>query len=124
MTTFLRTPWLNAPLPRSGKVAPMLPVLTDMTWLNERRLRDYPRIFVAIFVVAGLLWIAMSDGVVDVKGKPQGYAILPFYSASEVVCAAGAAVSDLIARLATREAMPPGIARAYTLANTTHITPH
>ena len=89
-------------------------VLTDMAWLNERRLRDYPRIFVAIFVVAGIVWIAMSDGVVDVKGKPLGYDFITFYSASEVARDAGApAVYDLRAMWAAQLAIAPGTAQPY-----------
>lgn len=92
----------------------MLNVLSDMTWLNERRLRDYPRIFVAIFVTAGFVWIAMSDGIVDVKGKPLGYDFITFYSASTVLRDAGAAaVYDLGAMRAAQLAIAPGTAQPY-----------
>lgn len=92
----------------------MLSGLTEMTWLNERRLRDYPRIFVAIFAVAGIAWIAMSDGMVDVKGKPLGYDFITFYSAAEVAREQGAsAVYDLRAMWAAQRAVAPGIAQPY-----------
>jgi hypothetical protein len=92
----------------------MLSVLTDMTWLNERRLRAYPRIFVAVFALCGLLWVALSDGVVDVKGKPLGYDFITFYSAAEVA-QDGAAVAtyDLAAMRAAQLAIAPGTEQPY-----------
>jgi hypothetical protein len=92
----------------------MLTVLTDMTWLNERRLRDYPRIFVAIFAIAGIVWIALSDGVVDAKGKPLGYDFITFYSAAEVARDHGApAAYDLGAMRAAQLAIAPGTEQPY-----------
>lgn len=82
---------------------------TDLAWLNERRLRDYPRIFLAIFTVAGLFWLAMSDGMVDTKGKPLGYDFITFYSAA-VVAQDGPpeAVYDLEAMRAAQLEIAPG----------------
>lgn len=92
----------------------MLSVLTDMAWLTERRLRDYPRIFVAVFAIAGAVWLALSDGVVDVKGKPLGYDFITFYSAAEVARQDGAAaVFDLGAMRAAQLAIAPGTAQPY-----------
>lgn len=92
----------------------MLTALTDMDWLNARRLRDYPRIFVAIFALCGLAWIALSDGVVDVKGKPLGYDFITFYSASELARESGApAIYDLEAMRAAQLAIAPGTAQPY-----------
>src|SRR3546814_20926417 len=96
---------------------PTISTLTDTlpyTALFPPLLRDYPRIFAAIFVVAGVVWIAMSDGVVDVKGKPLGYDFITFYSASEVARDAGApAVYDLRAMAAAQLAIAPGTAQPY-----------
>ena len=84
-------------------------MLTEMTWLNQRRLRDYPRIFLAIFLVAGVLWVAMGDGAVDSKGKPLGYDFITFYSAAEVARAGPpAAVYDLEVMRADQQRIAPG----------------
>jgi hypothetical protein len=92
----------------------MLSLLTDMTWLNERRLRAYPRIFVAVFALCGLVWVALSDGVVDVKGKPLGYDFITFYSAAEVARDDGAADAyDLAAMRAAQLAIAPGTEQPY-----------
>lgn len=92
----------------------MLPVLTDMAWLNERRLRDYPRIFVAIFGLCGLVWVALSDGVVDIKGKPLGYDFITFYSAAEVAREGDAADAyDLALLRAEQLQIAPGTEQPY-----------
>jgi hypothetical protein len=92
----------------------MLSVLTEMAWLNERRLRAYPRIFVAVFALCGLVWVALSDGVVDVKGKPLGYDFITFYSAADVAQSDGAAdVYDLAAMRAAQLAIAPGTEQPY-----------
>lgn len=88
-------------------------VSTDLPWLNERRLRDYPRIFVAIFALAGLAWLAMSDGVVDIKGKPLGYDFITFYSAAELGAQDPTAVFDLAAMRAAQLAIAPGTEQPY-----------
>lgn len=87
--------------------------MTDMAWLNERRLRDYPRIFVAVFALAAALWIGMSDGVVDLKGKPLGYDFITFYSAAQVARDEPTAVYDLAAMRAAQLAIAPGTLQPY-----------
>jgi hypothetical protein len=56
-------------------------------WLNAERLRVYPRIFVAVYVVAvvgyGLL---LHDGL-DFRGQPLGTDFVTFYAASRLVLA-------------------------------------
>lgn len=51
-------------------------------WLNQRRLRVYPRIVIAVFILMGLaLWLTSTEGL-DLRGKPLGYDFITFWSAS------------------------------------------
>ncbi len=53
-------------------------------WLNRERLSIYPRIFLALFLVLGLVWVLMSKNMVDLKGKPLGYDFITLWAASHL----------------------------------------
>ena len=53
-------------------------------WLNRKRLTVYPRIFLTVFLVAGIAWVLLSKNMVDLKGKPLGYDFITFWAASHV----------------------------------------
>lgn len=68
----------------------------DGHWLTAARLSVYPRIFLAVFILAGAGWLLMSDGMLDPKGKPVGYDFITFWAASKLTLAGEpAAVFDL-----------------------------
>lgn len=51
-------------------------------WLNRRRLRAYPWLFLLAFAVIAGYWAATSDQGLDTRGKPLGYDFVSFWSAS------------------------------------------
>lgn len=55
-------------------------------WLNRERLTLYPRIILALFlvIVFGLVWVLMSNDMVDPKGQPLGYDFITFWAASQI----------------------------------------
>jgi hypothetical protein len=64
-----------------GKQEPV-PVSDGAHWLTEERLRVYPRIFLAIFVIAAAGWVLNSHDLIDPQGKPLGYDFMAYWSAS------------------------------------------
>src|SRR5690554_6923410 len=50
-------------------------------WLTLARLRGYAIIFLAIYVVAAMLWVVMADGLIDRNGKPLGTDFSNVYAA-------------------------------------------
>lgn len=50
-------------------------------WLTLARLRGYAVIFLAIYVAAAVLWIAVADGLIDRNGKPLGTDFSNVYAA-------------------------------------------
>lgn len=50
-------------------------------WLTLARLRGYAIIFLAIYVLAAVLWVAMADGLIDRNGKPLGTDFSNVYAA-------------------------------------------
>lgn len=77
-------------------------------WLTAERLRVYPRIFLAVFIVAGVGWLAMTDGLLDPKGKPVGYDFITFWAASNLTLDGEPAAAFDLARIyeAERIALP------------------
>ena len=57
---------------------------SDKHWLNRERLTVYPRIFLALFLILGLMWVLMSKNMLDIKGKPLGYDFMTFWAASHL----------------------------------------
>jgi len=51
-------------------------------WLNKRRLRAYPWLFLAAFAMIAGYWMVQSQAGLDVEGKPVGYDFVSFWSAS------------------------------------------
>ncbi len=56
-------------------------------WLTLERLRGYAVIFLAIYVTAAVLWIALADGLIDRNGKPLGSDFSNVYAAGTLVLA-------------------------------------
>ncbi len=50
-------------------------------WLSIERISVYPRIMLAIIASAMLAWIALSDGLIDLNGKPIGTDFSNVYAA-------------------------------------------
>jgi hypothetical protein len=53
----------------------------ELDWLNERRVRAYPRIVVALYVLLIAVWLAPSEGLVDRMNKPIGTDFVAFWTA-------------------------------------------
>lgn len=51
-------------------------------WLSRDRLTVYPRIFVAVYLVAAIVWVLLAVDLIDPKGKPLGYDFITFWAAS------------------------------------------
>lgn len=77
-------------------------------WLTVARLTVYPRIFLVVFVIAGVGWLAMTDGLLDPKGKPVGYDFITFWAASHLTLGGDPAAAFDLARIygAERVAVP------------------
>jgi alpha-1,2-mannosyltransferase len=60
-------------------------VLRSGEWLNADRIKSYPIIFLAIFILASIYWVANSTGYLDPTGKPLGTDFLNQYAASKLV---------------------------------------
>ena len=57
----------------------------DLDWLNERRVRAYPRIVIALYVLLIAVWLSPSEGLVDRTGKPIGTDFVAFWTAGALV---------------------------------------
>lgn len=62
----------------------MLGILRSGDWLTTERLSVYPRILLVFSLLAVLVWIAMSDGLVDRNGRPIGTDFSNVYAAGEL----------------------------------------
>ncbi|MBM3487054.1 MAG: DUF2029 domain-containing protein [Alphaproteobacteria bacterium] len=51
-------------------------------WLDGARIRAYAIIAIAVYVVTAVAWVAMSQDLVDPRGKPLGYDFITFWAAS------------------------------------------
>lgn len=56
----------------------------DLDWLDERRVRAYPRIIVAIYALLIVVWLSPSEGLIDRTGKPIGTKFVAFWTAGEL----------------------------------------
>ncbi|MGB0126159.1 MAG: glycosyltransferase family 87 protein [Rhodocyclaceae bacterium] len=56
-------------------------------WLNRERFVAYPRIVLALFVIIGGAWVALSKDLVDPVGKPLGYDFIAYWAASHLALA-------------------------------------
>jgi hypothetical protein len=53
-------------------------------WLNRKRLTVYPRMCLTIFVAASVVWVMLSNHMVDRKGRPLGVDFIIYWSASHI----------------------------------------
>jgi hypothetical protein len=56
-------------------------------WLTLARLRGYAVIFLTIYALAAVLWIALADGLIDRNGKPLGTDFSNVYAAGTLALA-------------------------------------
>ena len=77
-------------------------------WLNQRRLRAYPWLFLVAFAMIAGYWVVQSNIGLDVRGKPLGYDFVSFWSASTLALEGEAAASYQPERIleAGRRAIP------------------
>jgi alpha-1,2-mannosyltransferase len=54
-------------------------------WLTAERARGYSLILLAVYAIAMVGWIALSDGLIDRNGKPLGTDFSSFYAAGSLV---------------------------------------
>jgi predicted heme/steroid binding protein len=62
----------------------MLSALRLGDWLTAERLRVIPRILLALSALAVTVWVGVSDGMVDPRGKPLGTDFSKVYAAGEL----------------------------------------
>ncbi len=75
-----------------------------MAVLDRERLTNYPRIFVALYVLIGGWWLFTGPGLLDRAGTPVGGDFVTFHAASELLREQGpAALFDLSALHAVEE---------------------
>ena len=61
--------------------------LVRASWLDEGRITGYAWIFLGLYVVATIAWIALSPGWVDPNGKPIGTDFMTVWSAGKLALA-------------------------------------
>ena len=54
----------------------------DTHWLNEKRLRVYPRVLLVVVGLTCVFWMLSSKNLVDPKGNPFGNDFITFWAAS------------------------------------------
>lgn len=62
----------------------MIDALRGGTWLTAERIRAMPRMLLAVTTLAILVWIGLSDGLIDPNGKPLGTDFSNVYAAGEL----------------------------------------
>jgi len=61
--------------------------LTRASWLNEKRVTDYARIFVCLYAVAAVIYLALSPALIDPEGKPVGTDFMDVWAAGKLALA-------------------------------------
>jgi Glycosyltransferase family 87 len=61
-----------------------LRALRDGAWLSESRLKAYPWILLAGYLLAAVLYVATSHGLIDLNGKPLGPDFIDVYAAGKM----------------------------------------
>ncbi len=61
--------------------------LVRASWLNEERVTGYAWIFLGLYAVATIVWIALSPGWIDPNGKPIGTDFMTVWSAGKLALA-------------------------------------
>lgn len=72
-------------------------------WLNQDRLKTYPRIFLLMYLLTGIWLLAGSRDGVDAQGKPLGTDFIAFWSASHTWLHGAAADAYDVAKLAVTQ---------------------
>ncbi len=62
----------------------MRALLRSGDWVTGERLANYPRLMLGVIAIAMLVWIGMSDGLIDPNGKPLGTDFSNVYAAGEL----------------------------------------
>jgi hypothetical protein len=62
-------------------------LLAKASWLDEARVTGYARIFVGLFAVATIIWIALSPQLIDPNGKPIGTDFMTIWAAGKLALA-------------------------------------
>ncbi len=63
------------------------PMSLPLSLFDPVRLRVYPRLAVALYIVAAIAMIASATAMIDVFGKPLGYDFITFWGASHLTLA-------------------------------------
>lgn len=63
----------------------LVSALRSGVWLNADRLKFYPVIFLAVYIICSAYWIVNSSGYLDHTGKPLGTDFLNQYAASKLL---------------------------------------
>lgn len=78
-------------------------------WLNKERLTNYPRIFLALYLVMTVALILTSHGGLDAFHKPMGHDFITFWAASKLALAGNAAAAYDVRQIVQVEwAIVPG----------------
>ncbi len=64
--------------------SPLLASLRNGAWLNGPRLRVYPWILLAGYLLAAILYVATSHALIDANGKPLGPDFIDVYAAGHM----------------------------------------
>ncbi|MGQ0741471.1 MAG: glycosyltransferase family 87 protein [Alphaproteobacteria bacterium] len=65
--------------------------LRDGPWLDADRMKIYPRLLLAGYVIAAIFYLAFSEGLIDSNGKPVGTDFVNVYAAGDMALAEDAA---------------------------------
>ena len=77
-------------------------------WLDEERLRVYPRIFVGVYAVVMIAYLATQQNGLDFRGQVMGSDFVTFYAASKLVLDGNAAgIFDHPTLLAMQQSLFP-----------------
>lgn len=60
----------------------MLDFLKQAPWLTRQRLVVYPKLFLAVYVISAIAWLAKGHGLIDPAGHPIGADFIDPWSAS------------------------------------------
>jgi hypothetical protein len=56
-------------------------------WLGRDRIAAYCRVFLALYLAIGLLWVGLADGLIDRMGKPLGTDFINVWAAGRLALA-------------------------------------
>lgn len=63
----------------------VLDTLRHGTWLTRDRLRGYPAVFLALWLAGAVLWVALSQGIMDPWGRPLGSDFMGFWATAQLL---------------------------------------